>query len=160
MGDHGRYRMLVELVGMLGVAGSLIFVGLQVRQNAAAVRAATAQDVSTGFRDLNLVIASTPELAAILATETLPDSLSPGQREQASGFWRAIFHVWSNTHYQYVNGTLDRVLFEPTLTEVNKYAQRDAFRTLWTTQRDLYNPRFGQFMDSVLAATRNRTMTR
>jgi hypothetical protein len=152
MSDHSKYRMVVELVGMLGVAGSLIFVGLQVRQNAAAVRAATAQEVSTGFRDLNLVIASTPELAAILATETLPDSLSPGQREQASGFWRAIFHVWSNTHYQYVNGTLDRVLFEPTLTEVTKYASRDAFRALWQSQRALYNPRFGQFMDSIMAA--------
>ena len=153
MSEQGRYRMLVELVGMLGVAGSLIFVGLQIRQNAAAVRAATAQEVSTGFRDLNLVIASTPDVAAILATETLPDSLSRGAREQASGFWRAILHVWSNTQYQYENGTLDRVLYEPTLTEVTKYARRGAFRNLWTTQRDLYNPRFVQFMDSIMAAT-------
>jgi hypothetical protein len=158
--EHKKYRAIAELVGVLGVVGSLIFVGLQVRQNASAIRAATAQEVSTGFRDLNLVIASTPELAAILATETIPDSLSPGQREQVSGFWRSIFHVWSNTHYQYINGTLDRVLFEPTLTEVTKYASRDAFRSLWESQRALYNPRFGQFMDSIMTAVPSTSPTR
>jgi hypothetical protein len=38
-----RMRGTVELVGLAGLIASLMFVGLEVRQNAAATRAATAQ---------------------------------------------------------------------------------------------------------------------
>ena len=55
-----RVRRVFELVGLFGVVASLIFVGLEVRQSAAATRAATAQEVTSAFRDLNLAMATVP----------------------------------------------------------------------------------------------------
>ena len=54
-----RVRRTAELIGLFGVMASLIFVGLEIRQNAAATRAATAQEVTSAFRDLNLAMAVT-----------------------------------------------------------------------------------------------------
>ena len=39
-------RIILEGVGLFSVIGSLLFVGVEIRQNTAAVRGATQQDIS------------------------------------------------------------------------------------------------------------------
>ena len=41
-----KSRTIVEIGGMISVIGSLIFVGVEISQNTAAVRGATQQEVS------------------------------------------------------------------------------------------------------------------
>jgi hypothetical protein len=53
--------------GLIGVAGSLVFAGVQMRQNSLATQAARNAPVADGFRELNLMIASSPELAPAFA---------------------------------------------------------------------------------------------
>lgn len=48
-------REIAEAVGLICVVGSLIFVGLEQRQNTIAIRAATNSAFATGFQELNLV---------------------------------------------------------------------------------------------------------
>jgi hypothetical protein len=52
-----------KFVGRLGVVGSLLFVGVQVRQNSIATQAATNAAVADGFREFNMMMASSPDLA-------------------------------------------------------------------------------------------------
>lgn len=63
---RARVKETVELIDLFGVMASLIFVGLEIRQNAAATRAATAQEVTSAFRDLNLVMAGDAEMTRLL----------------------------------------------------------------------------------------------
>ena len=60
-------RMVAETVGLVCVVGSLIFVGLEQRQNTIAIRAATNSSFASGFQELNLVVASSPSLSKALA---------------------------------------------------------------------------------------------
>ncbi len=161
---RSRIRFISETIAFLGVIASLVFVGLQIRQSAAATRAATAAGVADGFRDLNLVLASSPELAKALATYAADPVQAPKDAQiQILGLWRALFHIWSNTHRQYVSGTLDPRLFQAVVQEISLYAGDDnpdvnqsdrrktVMRWAWSSERFLFSPDFQAVVDSILA---------
>jgi len=71
--DSAKLNDWIQIAGIFALVASLIFVGIEVRQNSIATRSATNAAVKDGFRELNLVIASSPELAR--ATFARPESL-------------------------------------------------------------------------------------
>lgn len=157
-------RQIAEAIGLVCVVGSLIFVGLEQRQNTIAIRAATNSSFATGFQDLNLVVASSPSLAKALADlGGNLDDISPENRIQALGLFRALFHIWSNGHRQYLNGTLDPALYDGVIQEITTYAgkssssnviedarRRKAMKWAWESERFIYNPEFQQLIDNIL----------
>jgi hypothetical protein len=169
---RSRSRQIAEAIGVLGVIGSLVFVGFEVRQSAIATKAETDALLADAFLELNLTLASNPELASALARwEKDPDSAPPEAQTQILAFERALFHVWSNAHRQHLNGTLDPALFQSVVQEIATYAsdpssaaQSDSSHDLsgrqvlmqwaWESERFLFNPDFQAFVDSVLAARR------
>ena len=53
-----------ELIGLLGVVSSLVFVGIEIRQNTSAIKGATRQTIAEQINDLTLTsIASDERLA-------------------------------------------------------------------------------------------------
>ena len=53
-----RNNLWFELIGLFGVISSLVFVGVEIRQNTAAVKGATHQTVAEQINELTLTIAS------------------------------------------------------------------------------------------------------
>jgi hypothetical protein len=85
-----------KFVGLLGVVGSLLFVGVQVRQNSIATQAATNAAVADGFREFNLMMASTPDLARAFAEYAArPEEAPPVERFLMLASRRAL-HVLSS----------------------------------------------------------------
>ncbi|PCI63385.1 MAG: hypothetical protein COB38_13485 [Gammaproteobacteria bacterium] len=158
-------KLFVEAIGLICIIGSLIFVGLEQRQNTIAIRAATNSSFATGFQDLNLVVASSPSLAKALAKlGGNPDDISQEDRIQVLGLYRALFHIWSNAHRQYLNGTLDPALYDGVTQEISTYAKKTpgtevldanrrhlAIKWAWESEKFIYNPEFQQLMDSILS---------
>ena len=90
---------VAEAVGIIGVIGSLIFVGGELRQNAIATRAATNAEVSVAFVDLNLMLASNPDLARAFSAHAADPASAPIEAQiLLLGSWRALSHIWSNVH--------------------------------------------------------------
>ena len=157
-------RQIAEAIGLICVIGSLIFVGLEQRQNTIAIRAATNSSFATGFQDLNLVIASSPSLAKALSHSGGDlAKVSEEDRIQVLGLYRALFHIWSNGHRQYLNGTLDPALYEGVIQEISTYARktssakvidsdrrRTTMKWAWESEKFIYNPEFQQLVDSIL----------
>jgi tRNA pseudouridine-54 N-methylase len=160
-------RAIAEIIGVVGVVGSLIFVGLEVRQSSAATRAANNAQVADSFRELNLVLASSPDLSrALVVVGGELDAASPEDKTMALAFLRALFHTWSNAHRQWMNGTLDPALFEGVVSEIETYgkasgtdAEIDVFadrgrsvRWAWENEQYIFNPDFRTFMNELLGA--------
>ena len=55
-----------QIVGALAVLITLIYLAIQLKQNTAAVATSTYESAMTGFNDINVVVASHPELASLL----------------------------------------------------------------------------------------------
>ena len=156
-------RGIAEVIGLMSIVGSLAFVGLEVRQNSVATRASSNASVADAFIELNLLVASSPELArALVVSFEEPDKLSPEERILVLGLWRALFHVWSNGHRQWSNETLDPVLYDSIVSEILTYAlSQDAsvkdingrsrsMRWAWESERFIFNIEFQQFVDELV----------
>lgn len=164
-----KSRRIAELVGLVGVIASLIFVGVEIRQNSIATRAATDAGVADGFRELNLVMASSPELARAFAANASNPAEAPAEDQVLMlGAYRALFHIWSNGHRQHLNGTIDPAIFRGIVQEISAYAGGSApganiddierrqrlMAWAWRSERFLFNPDFQAFVDSILASER------
>ena len=159
----------IQAVGIFVLVASLIFVGIEVRQNSIATRSATNAAVKDAFRELNLVFASSPELAkAVTANAENPGDAPPEAKFQMLAMWRALFHTWSNVHRQHLNGTLDPALYDAVVQEVSMLAgnargieivndaERRArhMRWAWESERFIFNLNFQMFIDGILGIER------
>ena len=121
------------------------------------------------FRKVNLVIASSQELArAIAANAEDPNDAPPEDRAQMLAMWRALFHAWSNAHRQHLNGTWDPALYEAVIQEISmlsgnaseteavENAERRArhLRWAWESERFIFNLDFQEFVDANLGIER------
>ncbi len=157
-----------EMVGIFAIVASLIFVGGELRQNAIATKAAMNAEIANTFVDLNLMVASSPELTQMLAEFADNPAAAPREAQiPMLAAWRAVFHTWSNVHRQHLNGTIDPAIYESVVQEVSTYAtaandtknpeivRRQAFmRWAWESERFVYNPDFQVFVDDVLGLER------
>ncbi len=162
-----KSRRIAELIGLVGVIASLVFVGVEIRQNSIATRAATDAAVADGFRELNLVMASSPDLARAFAAHASNPAEAPAEDQVLMlGLYRALFHIWSNAHRQHLNGTIDPSIFQAVVQEISAYAgevpagadiydierRQRLTRWAWYSERFLFNPDFRIFVDSILAS--------
>ncbi len=167
--DSAKLNDWIQVVGIFALVASLIFVGIEVRQNSIATRSATNAAVKDAFRELNLVIASSPELArATAANADNPADAPPEDQLQMLAIWRALFHIWSNVHRQHLNGTLDPALYDAVVQEDSVYAgnargtatvddaERRArhMRWAWESERFIFNLDFQMFIDGILGIER------
>lgn len=165
MTEPKRWRWK-ELAGILGVIGSLVFVGLEVRESSRATRATTDAEIASQFVTLNTAILESPELnAAFDAARAAghPSAASPAEQGLLLAFYRSLFHVWSNTHRQHLSGTVHPMLFEAVAGEIAAYAgpgdassprdhneRRVLVQWAWESERFIYNPAFLVFVDSIM----------
>jgi hypothetical protein len=80
-----------EIVGAVAVILTLGYLALQIRQNTAAVATSTYDSVITGYNELNLTIASDPDLARIVHVGMYtPSSLDENERIRFAFIIRAV----------------------------------------------------------------------
>ena len=167
--ENKAARRIVEVIGIIGIVGSLIFVGVEIRQNSVATQAATDAAIADALRELSLAHATSPALASAFAAHAADPASAPADAQVLmQGFWRALFHVWSNVHRQHVNGTVDPAIFDSVVREISSYARPpSASESLseteirgrlmswaWSSERFLFSTDFQQFVDGLLASPR------
>ena len=162
-------RRVVEAIGIIGIVGSLIFVGIEIQQNSVATRAATDAAVADSFRELSLAQATSPALASAFAAHASDPTSAPAEAQVLmSGFWRALFHIWSNVHRQHLNGTVDDAIYDSVVREISSYATPPSqdgtlseteirgrlMSWAWSNERFLFSTDFQAFVDGLLEAPR------
>ena len=144
---------MVEMAGVAGVIGSLVFVGVQVQQSAAATRSATVLQLKDSWVQVNLALATSPELARAFET-VRTDGWEADLISQmlVSGYFRSLSHNWSNAYYQYLNGTLEESQWTPHLREVEGSVTDSIAWRVWGEWEHLYDDSFRALVDSLRAA--------
>ena len=70
-----KKKGIIEILGLVALIGSLVFVGIEIRQNSLAVRGATHQSISEQVTKLYMHIATNERLSK-LVSQMLPDDTS------------------------------------------------------------------------------------
>jgi hypothetical protein len=103
---------LAEIIGGLAVIGSLIFVGLQIRDNSRAVRSATAQAVHDNYAGWYLALIGEPKALAVSARGFVDyDGLAPDEKAQFVCIFMAFLSHSQNAFHQWKAGHLSDELW-------------------------------------------------
>ena len=110
-----RLRAIGELVALAGVCFSLVFVGMELSQNTAAVRGATYQALSDATADDLSAVAQNPQLAALLwrvyVEDVVATDFSPAENSQLYFYYTAFVRRLENSYLQFVAGVVDERVF-------------------------------------------------
>jgi len=157
-----RIRTLSEAVGLLAVVGSLVFVGLEVRQGAEATRAATAQSLNDGWLEWNLTMSNPENWRPVSRLFELED-LSEATYEDAaavSSLMRSLFQHWSNLHWQYLKDQLDQRLWDGVLRNIEGNMRDLRWRRLmtwaWESQGHIYHDEFQRLFGAIVSPQTTR----
>jgi hypothetical protein len=153
----------LELLGTLTVVASLVFVGVEIRQNSAAMRAAATQQLGQSWIDWNVAMASRDiQQALVLVAQFDDPSQAPAvEQRMAESVARSLFSNWSISDYQHRAGVLDMPLWDGVKRDMAEAGDTShAFGRLltwaWARNRYLYTAEFTALMDSVVAAGAGR----
>lgn len=148
--NNFRLRDLLELVGAAAVLIGLVFVGLELRQNTAAMEAATLQNQTDGSTGFLLLIASDPELTRIWR-DSIDDTVEMNELDFLRFFLvsRARWLRMQNAYLQWQRGTLNDedwafyhgLICTPGTTGPKRFSQS------WGGHRVALSPRFVEYVE-------------
>lgn len=143
-----------QVLGALAVFASLIFVGLQVRQNTKAARA-TALQMNADYWLSYFTLLADKQLSEVYSKGALGrEELVGGQFGQFFFLCRATFMGCENQHHQYLAGLLDDDAYrgyEATIRE--QIAAFPGIRAMWQLVKHTYGTEFVTFLDAQIATT-------
>jgi len=98
----------IEIFGLLGVVGSLAFVGVEIRQSTAVARGEAYQSFVSEINSVNLVVASDPMLSAAWLTSVTrgTEELSEPDRQRVAMIASAYLRTYEGLLNQVSTGVL------------------------------------------------------
>ena len=143
-------RQIFEIIGLLSVIGSLIFVGIEINQNTAAIRGATQQEVSYQISEY-YKIAIENERMAYISYQAMNNDISKNDLDIAD-YQRFMFFAMigfrrvENVYLQYKNGFLDKVAFDRIGMS---FYRTNLVREIWEERREAFDPEFAEFFEEL-----------
>ncbi len=139
---------LGEMVGGVAIIFSLIYVGVQIRQNTNALRLSTAHNAAVDLSDINLVPAINGEFADIFY-RGLQDisSLRGVEVLRFYAYFHKYFRTWEDAYYQFTQGALEPGPFAGITSQFKSVAYMSGFRLYWQDRKSWYTPKFQDYVD-------------
>lgn len=105
--DWEAISAIGQLIGAIAVLITLIYLAIQLRQNTAAVATSTYESTMTGFNDINVVVASHPQLASLLDRGChSTENLTAEETVQFNFLLRCYANHWWKLYKLYKRGSL------------------------------------------------------
>ncbi len=140
---------VAEIIAAALVIVSLIYVGIQVKQNTQAVRLSTVHNVTEEFRDWNNVLATNGGLAAILLKGMQsPREIEGADKIRYNCILYSLFTSFENAYVQQKAGALDSDEWNGLRQSITDMSNIPGFRFYWDERKHWYGENFRQFMDT------------
>ena len=140
---------IAEILGIFIVIGSLLFVGIQIRQNTRVIKLSATQNVSHEFREALGIIAADTEMADLhLRGSRDTNFLSPAEKHRFFIFLNNIYRVYENTYYQYQQGVLDSDIWNGMLTQMAFPKNTPGYLEFWDERKQIFSKEFQTFYEN------------
>ena len=155
-GKLQSYASIGEIVSAVAIVVSLIYVGYEFRQSRTVSNRDAEMMLFDRFAEMNRLEIQTPGLAELLiAGQTEPESLSPGDRRRVETYERGFYNNWEIAWYYHRDGILE----PETWTDWDQYFQQSARHRpawVWTAIREDFmssraGPKFHEHVDYAIA---------
>lgn len=140
-----------QIVGVVAVLASLIFVGLQIRQNTKAIKATSHHAITDSFNAINNLIVSDPKVARLWRLGMAgTEGLEEDERTSANFMLLAYMRIFETLHYQFSNGTLDKKLFDAELKTLKWSITQPGFLAWWPVNPISLSDEFRAFIEGLI----------
>jgi hypothetical protein len=144
---------IADIVAAIGVIGSMIFVGVQVRQSTRSIRSATLQQQADLWKKYYEFV-SDPKVATTLAKGSAGRDLEKAEFGQFFVLFRVILVQLENLHYQFQEGLIDKDVYARfQLSWQEAIFAFPGTRAMWQLCRHYYSSDFAEYLDEVVAST-------
>ena len=144
-----KNRKFFEIIGLLSVVGSLIFVGLEINQNTTAVRGATQQAVSSQVAEMYRIGAENERMANLISKAFQDISKTDISESDYVSLWMYQmmgFRRIENIYLQYKNGLLTKDAF----SRIGMGIYRTKIvREIWDERKGDFEPDFVEFFEKL-----------
>lgn len=135
--------LLAEIVGAVAIVISLFFVGIQLAENTAAVRANSAQSSFDASRQFLLGVALDADLSRIRqAGSANPDSLTPLEFARYNTVEYSNLIYYQSIWIQWTLGAVDDRVWQQYRRILCGGFSSPGFSRVWEPRRDLLDPEF------------------
>lgn len=140
-----------NILASIAVVLTLVFIGLQLKQNAELTRMAAAQ-TSAQLLSANLGrIIEYPDLAEVITREGAPDCWSRAEQLRVSNFLSASFRHYEVLHTHRRFGVFEEELWQGTEARLRDTLESAAIRQWWLDSRPFYARSFASYVDAISA---------
>jgi hypothetical protein len=148
-----KLRDVAELVGIAAIVVSLIFVGLEVRQSAAATRGATQQALADSAREASAALAVDKETAVLtlrfFGANDWSD-FSEDERFRVVLLFTSMLRVYENAHYQWSEGNLAPEVWAGWDASMRGLAPMPGVVKYWDERRDYFDESFRVYFEELM----------
>ena len=140
----------LQIVGMAGIIGSLIFVGLQLKQS---------QDIAVSHQYQARLDSVLVAKGNMLQSEAFIAVMRKVERGEALGSvdlsildlaFSQMFDNWESNHFQYVNGYVDEEHWQANLREIEQLLGKFYVSEYWEDNNQSYRNSFAEVVDSLI----------
>jgi len=144
---------VAEIVGVIAVVVSLVYVSVQIKQNTKVARAATRQAIAESTENLVSDLISNAEIAEIFVKHMNGEDLSPVEnlRLQARCY-RDMAH-WENIHYQFTEGMVSNDQWLGFRKNLAALLAIEIYREYWEHESFHYSDAFQAEVESIRKET-------
>lgn len=143
---------LAEIIGAVAVIVSLVFVSIQLRENARATRSATATAVSTAAAQWYWIVGGDSQATGVLMRFLANGDKSPKEEQyQAMMLLHGNTLLMQNNYYLAQQGTLEGKIQHTFQAALIGVKDAPGWRHYWSLRRGAFLPEFKAFVEDTVA---------
>ena len=145
-----KYALVAEIIGAIAIVSSLLFVGIQIRQNSLISEVNAYQELIAQISLSNTLKIENPQFAALnqrFIAGGQPQSDS--EYGQLESFLYMTYRHGDLAYRQYENGLIDEISLLSVLAPVRGYSNTEMGQNLWSFLSQNLNPDYVEYVEKV-----------
>ncbi len=146
-----KINIVTEIVGVVAIVISLIFVGIQFTENTKATKSATATSTVATISSWYIEMGNNQQSSSLFWNFMAdPESLTSEERFQVIINLHGLFLTFQNSYYLSQQGTLDSHIQASITKAAVGVKDQPGFRLFWKLRRELFFPEFQKHIDEIV----------
>ncbi len=139
-----------ETLGAIAVLLSLLYLGMQIKQNTRSLKSAAYQAAIASMSDMARATGTdlqTARVVRIFLQEDMAD-LSEDEFMMATSYLTGLFRNFENFYYQHETGAMEDHLWVGMRNSMVGYHHMPNVRSWWDQRKSIYSPQFVAFLEA------------
>ena len=151
-----KIALITEIFGGVAILISLLFVGIQLKENTKATRSSTATATIGTMTDWYVTMGTNAE-ASKSFWRFLADPESMTKEEQLQHIYNlhGLLLTFQNSYYLSLEGTLDKRIPESLNQVIVGVKDQPGFHLYWNARKSIFFKEYRDYVDKILNSTEN-----